>query len=104
MCHRPAGPRSVWRSGATTNTAGYTLWGFKPASSTVVYTSRVQQVTGSSLDSSARGFASAGYLITTTTTNTAGYTLWGFKPSGSTSAYSARCNRRPAALPPLPDS
>jgi hypothetical protein len=64
----------------TTNTAGYTLWGFKPAGSSVVYESRLQQIVGSELSSTAESFAAAGFVITATTTNTAGYTLWGFKP------------------------
>jgi hypothetical protein len=64
----------------TTNTAGYTLWGFKPTGSSTIYESRLQQISGSELSSSAQSFAAAGFVITATTTNTAGYTLWGFKP------------------------
>ena len=72
---------------ATTNTAGYTVWGFKPKGSTVVYEQRLDQFSGASLDSIASTYAASGYVITAATTNTAGYTVWGFKPKGSTVVY-----------------
>lgn len=63
---------------ATTNTAGYTLWGFKPTDSTVTYDTKLSQVSGSGLSTSIEAFGGGGYMVTATTTNTAGYTLWGF--------------------------
>jgi hypothetical protein len=64
---------------ATTNTAGYTVWGFKRDGDTTKYTAQVAQVAGSSLASTAQSFAQEGFVINTATTNTAGYTVWGFK-------------------------
>jgi hypothetical protein len=64
---------------ATTNNAGYTLWGFKPSDAAATYTSKIDQIPGAQLDSSAATFGSQGFLITAATTNNAGYTLWGFK-------------------------
>ena len=75
---------------ATTNTAGYTVWGFKPKGSTAAYDYRQDQFAGASLDSVASSYAAGGYVITAAVTNTAGYTVWGFKPKGSTVVYDYR--------------
>ena len=72
---------------AVTNTAGYTVWAFKPKGSTVVYDYKQDQFAGASLDSVASNYAAGGYVITAAVTNTAGYTVWGFKPKGSTVVY-----------------
>jgi hypothetical protein len=69
---------------ATTNTAGYTVWGFRPMGSTATVATRLSQHSGTSLSSTIQSFGSQGYVIMAATTNTAGYTVWGFDvPSGS---------------------
>jgi hypothetical protein len=78
---------------ATTNTAGYTVWGFRPAGSTQVYDTRLLQHSGTSLSSTIQSFGSQGYVITAATTNTAGYTVWGFRPSGTTQGFETRLSQ-----------
>jgi hypothetical protein len=64
---------------ATTNAAGYTLWGFKPKDSPRTFDVKLEQGSGSELDTTAAAYATGGFLLTAATTNDAGYTTWGFK-------------------------
>ena len=82
---------------AVTNTAGYTVWGFKPPGSTKPYEVKLMQHAGASLDSVASSFAADGYVITAAVTNTAGYTVWGFKPEGSHFVYESRVSQHSGA-------
>jgi hypothetical protein len=72
----------------TTNTAGYTLVGVKPATgAATTYETSVRQTDGSGLSSTAASLGSAGFIVATAATNTAGYTLVGVKPSGAAATY-----------------
>ena len=64
---------------ATTNAAGYTLWGFKPKDSTRTFGVKLEQDAGAALDTTAAAYATGGFLLTAATANDAGYTTWGFK-------------------------
>ena len=75
-------------TGSSRSVAADLAWKLLPAASR--YDSRVSQVSGSSLDSTAAGYAQAGFVVTAVTTNGAGYTLFGFKPSSAATTYAAR--------------
>jgi hypothetical protein len=64
---------------ATSNTAGYTVWAFRPKNSAAAYGYKDDQFSGASPQSMATVYPSGGFLITAAVTNTAGNTVWGFK-------------------------